>query len=163
MKVLVTGSNGFIGKNLIAELRTKEEVEVMEYNRNTGSDLLNEYCQKADFVFHLAGVNRPETDAEFIEGNYEFTKELLQLLKDHQNTCPVMISSSTQAANDNPYGKSKNAGEGAVFAHSNDTGARSLVYRFQNVFGKWSKPNYNTVIATFCYNIARDKAIHINN
>src|SRR5699024_6999163 len=110
-----------------------------------------------------AGVNRPETDAEFIEGNYEFTKELLQLLKDHQNTCPVMIASSTQAANDNPYGKSKNAGEEAVFSHSNETGAKSLVYRFQNVFGKWSKPNYNTVIATFCYNIARDKAIHINN
>ena len=163
MKVLVTGSKGFIGQNLIAELNTMSEVEVFECHRDTSTELLDAYCKEANFIFHLAGVNRPEKKAEFMKGNYDFTEELLKLLKEHNSKAPIMISSSTQASLDNPYGKSKSAGENAVFEYGKKTGVKTLVYRFPNVFGKWSKPNYNTVIATFCHNIIQDKEVQIND
>src|SRR5699024_10296714 len=163
MKVLVTGSKGFIGKNLVAELKNKEEIEIFEFHRNTSHYFLDEYCEKVDFVFHLAGVNRPENESEYMQGNFELTKELLDLLKKHNNSCPVMISSSTQASLDNPYGKSKNAGEQLVFNYGKETGTKVLVYRFPNVFGKWSKPNYNSVIATFCHNVAHELEIKVND
>lgn len=163
MKVLVTGSKGFIGQNLIAELNNHEQYEVMEYQRDTDEELFNAYCKDADFVFHLAGVNRPETESEFMEGNVNLTEKLLSLLKHHNNNCPIMISSSTQADLDNPYGESKKQGEQLIFEHSRLTGAESLVYRFPNVFGKFSRPNYNSVIATFCHNISRNKPIQVND
>lgn len=163
MKVLITGSKGFIGRNLVAELKNNNQIEVMEYHRNTSEDLLDEYCQKANFVFHLAGINRPKIESEFMEGNVKLTEKLLSLLNKHNNTCPIMISSSTQAELDNAYGKSKSAGEQLVFNHEKNTGAKALVYRYPNVFGKFSRPNYNSVIATFCHNIANDLPIKINN
>jgi len=163
MKVLVTGSNGFIGKNLIAQLSTMEDIEVFKYHRKTSDDLLNEYCKEVDFVFHLAGVNRPVNEVEFIEGNRDLTDKILQLLQKHKNNCPVMISSSTQASLNNAYGESKYAGEKLLIEHSKKSNSKALIYRFPNVFGKWSKPNYNTVIATFCHNIANDKKITIND
>ena len=163
MKILVTGSKGFIGKNLIAELRNRNYTDIYEYSRDTDSVLLDEYCKDADFVFHLAGVNRPNDQSEFMDGNYGFTSTLLETLKRYQNNCPVMISSSIQANLENPYGISKKAGEDLLFQYSNQTGAKVLVYRFPNVFGKWCKPNYNSVIATFCHNIANDLPINVNN
>src|SRR5699024_3293036 len=116
-----------------------------------------------DFVFHLAGVNRPKEEADFMKGNFGFTSELLELLEKNENKAPVLITSSIQAELDNPYGKSKKAGEDLMFEYSKNTGAEVLVYRFSNLFGKWSKPNYNTVVATFCYNIAREIPIQIND
>lgn len=163
MKILVTGSTGFIGKNLVSELRNRKYSEIMEFDKETNSELLEEYCKKADFVFHLAGVNRPKEESEFMEGNFGLTSTLLNNLKKYKNNCPVMISSSSQAELDNAYGKSKKAGEDLLFNYGKETGARVLVYRFPNVFGKWSRPNYNSAIATFCYNIARDLPITINN
>lgn len=163
MKILVTGANGFIGKNLIVELNTREYNEILEYDRETEPELLNQYCKEADFVFHLAGVNRPKEKAEFMEGNFGFTSTLLNTLKKFGNTCPVMISSSIQAELDNPYGESKKAGENLLLDYSRETGAKVLVYRFPNVFGKWSKPNYNSAIATFCHNIAHGLPIQVNN
>ncbi|NMH73902.1 capsular polysaccharide biosynthesis protein CapF [Bacillus sp. RO2] len=163
MKVLVTGSKGFIGKNLISELRNRNYTDIYEYSRDTDPVLLDEYCKDADFVFHLAGVNRPKDQSEFMDGNYGFTSILLETLKKHQNTCPIMISSSVQANLENPYGISKRAGEELIFQYSNQTGARALVYRFPNVFGKWCKPNYNSAIATFCHNIANGLPINVND
>jgi UDP-2-acetamido-2,6-beta-L-arabino-hexul-4-ose reductase len=163
MKILVTGAKGFIGKNLIAELKNRQFSEIYEYSRETDHLLLNEYCKKADFVFHLAGVNRPKDTSEFMDGNYGITLKLLETLKKYKNTCPIMISSSTQAALDNPYGISKKAGEDLLFNYSKETGAKVLIYRLPNVFGKWSKPNYNSAIATFCHNIARDLPINVND
>jgi len=163
MKILVTGANGFIGKNLIAELRNREYNDIFEYTRETETSLLNQYCKVADFVFHLAGINRPKDEAEFMEGNYEFTSTLLATLKENNNTCPVMLASSIQAEKDNPYGNSKKAGEDVLFEYSKETGAKTLVYRFPNVFGKWCKPNYNSAVATFCHNIARDLPIQVND
>jgi UDP-2-acetamido-2,6-beta-L-arabino-hexul-4-ose reductase len=163
MKILVTGSKGFIGKNLIAELRNRNYTDIYEYSRDTDPVLLDEYCKGADFVFHLAGVNRPKNQSEFMDGNYGFTSILLETLKKYQNNCPVMISSSVQANLENSYGISKRAGEDLVFQHSNQTGARALVYRFPNVFGKWCKPNYNSAIATFCHNIANGLPINVND
>jgi len=163
MKVLVTGSNGFIGKNLIAELEATTEHEILSYDRDTDVSLLDSYCEKADFVFHLAGVNRPETEAEFMMGNFGFTSTLLDALRKNNNTCPIMISSSIQAALSNPYGESKKAGEDLLKAYSDETGAEVLIYRFPNVFGKWSRPNYNSAVATFCYNIAHDLPIMVND
>ena len=162
MKILVTGAKGFIGKNLIAELKTQTNHEIFEYDQDTEYSLLQQYCQDANFVFHLAGVNRPKEQAEFMSGNFGFTSELLDLLKQYQNNCPVMISSSIQAALDNPYGQSKKAGEELLFCYSEETGAKVLIYRFPNVFGKWSRPNYNSVVATFCHNIANDLEIQVN-
>lgn len=163
MKILVTGANGFIAKNLIAELKNQKYTDVLEYSRDTEPYLLDSYCEVCDFVFHLAGVNRSQNQEEFMEGNFGFTSVLLDLLKKHNNKAPVMISSSTQASLDNPYGKSKKAGEDLLFSYGRETGAKVLVYRFPNVFGKWCKPNYNSAVATFCHNIAHDLPIQVND
>lgn len=163
MKILVTGAKGFIGKNLITELRNRKYDDILEYDRDSDSSLLDEYCREADFVFHLAGVNRPKEQSEFMEGNFGFTSDLLNSLKKNNNTCPVMISSSIQAELENPYGESKKAGEDLLFSFGEETGAKVLVYRFPNVFGKWCRPNYNSAVATFCHNIAHDMPIQIND
>jgi UDP-2-acetamido-2,6-beta-L-arabino-hexul-4-ose reductase len=161
--VLVTGSEGFIGKNLIAELKNRKYSNILKYDIDTDPSLLNTYCKEADFVFHLAGVNRPKEQSEFMKGNYGFTSTLLDTLKKFNKTCPVIISSSIQAALDNPYGKSKKAGEDLIFAYGKEMGVKVLIYRFPNVFGKWCRPNYNSAVATFCYNIANDLPITVND
>ncbi|QRN85470.1 capsular polysaccharide biosynthesis protein CapF [Clostridia bacterium] len=163
MKILITGSKGFVGKNLIAELKNKDFTDILEFDLDTDRTLLDEYARECEFVFHLAGVNRPKEEKEFMEGNFGFTSELLDLLKKHNNKAPILITSSIQAKLDNPYGKSKKAGEDLLFDYSKETGATVYVYRLANLFGKWSRPNYNTVVATFCHNIARDIDIQINN
>jgi len=163
MKILVTGAKGFIGKNLVAELKNRKYEEIYEYDVDSTIDELEKYCKDCDFVFHLAGVNRPQNESEYMEGNYGFTSTLLSSLKKNKNTCPIMVSSSIQATLDNPYGKSKKAGEDLMFQYSRETGAKVLVYRFPNVYGKWCKPNYNSAIATFCNNIANDLPITVNN
>jgi len=163
MKLLITGNKGFVGKNLIAELKNKGYEEIYEYDIDTDKELLEKYTKNCEFVFHLAGVNRPKEEKEFMEGNYGFTKELLDLLKKHKNNSPVLITSSIQAERENLYGKSKKAGEELLLNYSKKTGNKVYVYRLPNLFGKWSKPNYNTVIATFCYKIARDEEIIIND
>jgi len=163
MKILVTGAHGFIGKNLISELKNRDYTEILEYDVDTELSLIDQYCEQADFVFHLAGVNRPEKESEFIEGNFGFTATLLDTLKEHHNTCPVMISSSTQATLENPYGESKKAGEQLLIDYAKETGAKVLIYRFPNVFGKWCKPNYNSAVATFCHNVAHDMPITVND
>ena len=178
MKILVTGAKGFVGKNLCASLknlrdkkdRTRPDLyieEIYEYDVDTETSLLEEYCSNCDFVFNLAGVNRPENAEEFMQGNFGFASELLDTLKKHNNTCPVMISSSIQATcigrYDSDYGRSKKAGEDLVFAYSRETGAKVLVYRFPNLFGKWCRPNYNSAVATFCNNIANDLPITVND
>lgn len=163
MKILVTGAKGFIGKNLIAELRNRKYVDIFEYDRDTDPSLLDEYCKEANFVFHLAGVNRPKDQSEFMEGNFGFTSDLLNSLKKHNNACPVMISSSIQAELNNPYGESKKAGEDLLLDYGVETGAKVLVYRFPNVFGKWCRPNYNSAVATFCHNVAHSLPIQVND
>lgn len=163
MKPLITGANGFVGRNLTAELKNRGISDLFLYDLDTDPNLLDNYCRECDFVFHLAGVNRPKDQAEFMEGNFGFTSTLLDTLKKHNNTCPVMLSSSIQAALDNPYGNSKRAGEELLFSYAEETGAQALVYRFPNVFGKWCRPNYNSAVATFCHNIARDLPITIND
>ena len=174
MKILVTGSNGFVGKNLVESLknirdnkdRTRPNLnieKIYEYDRDTDIKLLDEYCKTCDFVFNLAGVNRPKETSEFMEGNYGFASTLLDTLKKNNNTCPVMLSSSIQAILDNDYGKSKLEGEKLFFEYSKETNSKVLVYRFVNLFGKWCKPNYNSVIATWCYNMANDLEIQVNN
>lgn len=163
MKILVTGSQGFVGKNLIAELRNRNYEDILEYSRETNPSLLDNYCKEADFVFHLAGVNRPKEQSEFMDGNFGFTSTLLETLKKHQNTCPVMISSSIQAELDNPYGVSKKSGENLLFEYGTETGAKVLIYRFPNVFGKWCRPNYNSAVATFCHNVAHELPINVND
>ena len=174
MKILVTGANGFIGKNLCETLknikdgkdRTRPRLQieaVYEYDIDTGHSLLDTYCRNADFVFNLAGVNRPQDVSEFMEGNYGFASELLETLKCHHNLCPVMLSSSIQAGLDNPYGNSKREAENLFLEYGRETGSRVLVYRFPNTFGKWCRPNYNSVVATFCHNIAHDLPIRVND
>ena len=175
MKILVTGAKGFIGKNLVSQLRnigegkannykiSGEELTIFEYDVDSDIQELDTYCRETDFVFHLAGVNRPKDSSEFMLGNYGSTSQLLNALKIHENRCPVMLSSSIQATLDNPYGESKRAGEQLMFDYAKETGAKVLVYRFPNVFGKWCRPNYNSVIATFCNNIANDLPIQIND
>lgn len=175
MKILITGAKGFIGKNLVSQLRnigegkannyeiSGKELTIFEYDVDSDIQELDSYCREADFVFHLAGVNRPKDSSEFMLGNYGFTSQLLNALKRHENRCPVMLSSSIQATLDNPYGESKRAGEQLMFDYAKETGAKVLVYRFPNVFGKWCRPNYNSVIATFCNNIANDLPIQIND
>jgi UDP-2-acetamido-2,6-beta-L-arabino-hexul-4-ose reductase len=163
MKILVTGAKGFIGKNLITELRNRKYTEIFEYDRDTDPSLLDGFCKEADFVFHLAGVNRPKEQSEFMEGNFGFTSDLLNSLKKHNSICPVMISSSIQAELENPYGKSKKAGEDLLFAFGKETGSKVLVYRFPNVFGKWCRPNYNSAVATFCHNVAHSLPIQVKD
>lgn len=163
MKILVTGANGFVGRNLIAELNNRGYEDIYRFDIDTEKTLLDEYAKKCDFVFHLAGVNRPKDTKEFMEGNFGFTSELLDLLEKYNNKAPILITSSIQAERDNPYGHSKKAGEELIFKYSEETGAKALVYRLTNLFGKWSRPNYNTVVATFCYNIARNLDIQVNN
>jgi len=163
MKILVTGAKGFVGKNLISELKNQEYTDIFEYDIDTDPSFLDTYCKEADFIFHLAGVNRPKDQWEFMEGNFGFTSTLLETLKENKNSCPIMISSSSQAALDNPYGQSKKAGEDLIFAYAKETGTKVLVYRFPNVFGKWCRPNYNSAVATFCNNIANNLPIQIND
>lgn len=163
MKILVTGANGFIGKNLIAELKNQKFTEIYECDIDTKPELLEQYLKEADFIFHLAGVNRPKELSEYMQGNFGFTSQLLDTLKKYNNNCPVMISSSIQATLNNPYGISKKAGEDLLFEYSKATGAKVLVYRFPNVFGKWCRPNYNSAVATFCHNIANDLPIQVND
>ncbi|MEN6414766.1 MAG: capsular polysaccharide biosynthesis protein CapF [Veillonellales bacterium] len=163
MQILVTGAKGFVGKNLIVELKNKGYTDIFEFDIDTEKNFLEEYTKKCEFVFHLAGVNRPIDEKEFMKGNFGFTSDLLELLKKHQNKAPILITSSIQAEKDNPYGRSKKAGEDLLLQYSKETGAKVLVYRLPNLFGKWSKPNYNTVVATYCHNIARDLDIQIHN
>ena len=163
MKILVTGAKGFIGKNLIAELRNRKYDDIFEFDKDTDLKLLDEYCKHSDFVFHLAGVNRPKEQSEFMEGNFGFTTVLLDTLKKYDNKCPIMISSSIQAELNNPYGESKKAGENLLFSYSEETSAKVLVYRFPNVFGKWCRPNYNSAVATFCHNISHNLPVQVND
>ena len=175
MKILITGAHGFVGKNLVAQLKNIAEgkaknysisgrdIVIYEYDVDSTFEELDVYCSDCDFVFNLAGVNRPEKQSDFMTGNFGFASTLLDTLKKHGNTCPVMISSSTQAVLDNPYGESKRAGEQLMFEYSKEAGAKVLVYRFPNIFGKWCKPNYNSAVATFCYNIANDLRVTVND
>jgi UDP-2-acetamido-2,6-beta-L-arabino-hexul-4-ose reductase len=163
MKILITGAEGFIGKNLILGLKNNHDTELCGYDLGTDAALLEEYCKEADFVYHLAGANRPKDESEFVEKNVRFTKLLLDTLKNHGNTCPVLYSSSSQALLDNPYGRSKKAAEELLLAYAGETGAKVFIYRFPNVFGKWCRPNYNSVVATLCHNTAHDLPVTINN
>lgn len=174
MNILVTGAKGFIGRNLIETLcnirdgkdksfNIDTDITVFEYDINTDATLLEAYCKNADFVFNLAGVNRPKDPEEFMKGNFGFATTLFDTLKKYDNRCPIMISSSIQAELENPYGESKKAGEDATFEYSKETGAPTYVYRFPNVFGKWCRPNYNSAIATFCHNIAHELPITVND
>ncbi|KEZ88742.1 capsular biosynthesis protein [Clostridium sulfidigenes] len=163
MKILVTGANGFVGKNLIAELNNRGYNHIYKFDIDTDTTLLDEFTKNCGFVFHLAGVNRPKDEKDFMEGNFGFTSELLELLKKHNNKSSILITSSIQAERDNSYGNSKRAGEELLFNYSKETGAKVLVYRLPNLFGKWSRPNYNTVVATYCHNISRGLDIQINN
>lgn len=179
MNILVTGAKGFVGKNLVENLRciaagknrTRPALsieEIYEYDMDTDPALLDTFCEKADFVFNLAGANRPKEQSEFMAGNFGFASTLLDTLKKYNNTCPVMLASSIQATligryGESDYGKSKLAGEKLFFAYSQETGADVLVYRFPNLFGKWCRPNYNSAVATFCNNIANDLPIQVND
>lgn len=179
MKILVTGSKGFVGRNLVENLknikngknRTRPNLsisEIYEYDRNTDPALLNQYCMESDFVFHLAGVNRPKDISEFMDGNYGFTSRLLDTLKRTRNSCPVMLASSVQAGltgrfADSEYGKSKLAGEELFFQYAQSAGAKVLVYRFPNLFGKWCRSNYNSAVATFCEAVANNREYTVND
>lgn len=179
MKILVTGAKGFVGKNLCAQLNNIKDGKarcygdvaieaVFEYDIDSTQEDLDAYCQEADFVFNLAGVNRPKTQEEFMQGNFGFASTLLDTLKKHKNSCPVMLSSSIQATlqgrfGESEYGKSKKAGEELFFEYAKETGSKVLVYRFPNLFGKWCRPNYNSAVATFCNNIANDLPIQVND
>ena len=179
MKILVTGAKGFVGRNLCAQLNNIKEGkakcygnlvvdEVFEYDIDSTPEELESYCRESDFVFNLAGVNRPQNTEEFMQGNFGFASTLLDTLKKFGNRCPVMLSSSIQATligryAEGDYGKSKKAGEELFFDYGKETGAKVLVYRFPNLFGKWCRPNYNSAVATFCNNIANDLPIQVNN
>ncbi|MDO5573179.1 MAG: capsular polysaccharide biosynthesis protein CapF [bacterium] len=163
MNILVTGAGGFVGKNLIWELKNRGYQDIFAYDIDSTEEELDRYVRECEFVFHLAGVNRPKDEKEFMEGNFGFTSVLLGKLKKYENHSPVLITSSIQAELDNPYGKSKKAGEDLMFAYEEETGARAIVYRLPNVFGKWCRPNYNSGVATFCNNIANDLEIKVND
>ena len=174
MDILITGANGFVGKNLVVSLETirdgkdrthpgLEIDQIFRCTRQTTDEELREYCAKADYVFHLAGVNRPKDPTEFMQGNRDFTDKLLSALEYSGNHCPVMFASSTQAVLDNPYGESKRAGEQLLREYGARTGAKTLIYRLPNVFGKWCRPNYNSAVATFCHNRANDLPIQVND
>lgn len=178
--ILITGAKGFVGQNLCAQLRNIAEgkarnygieatgLTLMEYDLDNSNEELELFCAKADFVFNLAGINRPKDQSEFMQGNFGFASTLLDTLKRHHNTCPVMLSSSVQASltgrfGNSEYGRSKKAGEELFFDYSRETGAKVLVYRFPNLFGKWCRPNYNSAVATFCHNMANDLPIQVND
>ncbi|MFP4979220.1 NAD-dependent epimerase/dehydratase family protein [Paenibacillus sp. CN-4] len=163
MKILVTGANGFIGKNLVAQLNNLGYRDVVCFTKNHTLEDLEDFCENIDFVFHLAGINRPKSVDEFIEGNYSLTESLISGLQKHNNKCPILMTSSIQALQNNPYGNSKKAAEDVLLSHKQKTGSNVLIYRLPNVFGKWSRPNYNSVIATFAFNISRNLEININN
>ena len=179
MKILITGAKGFVGRNLVENLKNirdgkdkthniSSDLEILEYDIDNTLEQLDEFCKKADFVFNLAGVNRPKDKEEFLEGNFGFASTLLENLKKHKNNCPVMLSSSIQATLEgryagSDYGKSKLAGEELFKEYSKETGAKVLIYRFPNLFGKWCRPNYNSAVATFCNNIANDLPIQVND
>lgn len=179
MKILVTGAKGFVGKNLCCQLNNIKEGkarcygdlqvdEVFEYDIDSTPEQLDSWCGECDFVFNLAGVNRPKDNDEFMKGNFGFASTLLDTLKKHHNTCPVMLSSSQQASltgrfGNSEYGRSKKAGEDLFLEYGKETGAKVLVYRFPNLYGKWCRPNYNSAIATFCNNIANDLPIQVND
>ena len=189
MKILITGAKGFVGKNLIAQLNNiktgkaknytlSPDLDIVEYDIDTPFEVLDNATKDCDFIFHLAGVNRPKDEKEFMEGNFGFTSTLLDLLKKYNNYCPIMLSSSIQAALDNPYGKSKRAGEELIREHftlavshlplaseanSQSQQPKAYIYRFPNLFGKWCRPNYNSAVATFCNNIANDLPIQVND
>lgn len=163
MKILITGAQGFVGKNLVAELQNQGFNDLLRYDVDTRSDLLDEYVRDCEFVFHLAGVNRPQHPEDFMTGNFGFTSLLLEGLKKYNNLSPVLITSSIQAEQDNAYGRSKKAGEDLLFKYSKETGTKVFVYRLPNVFGKWCRPNYNSAVATFCNNIAQGLPIHVND
>lgn len=179
MKILITGAKGFVGKNLVENLKNirdgkdrvhklPSDLEILEYDIDNTEIELEEFCKKADFVFNLAGVNRPKDNSEFMKGNFGFGEKLLNLLKKYKNNCPVMLSSSVQATLEgryagSEYGKSKLAGEELFKTYGKETGARVLIYRFPNLFGKWCRPNYNSAVATFCNNIANNLPIQVND
>ena len=179
MKILVTGAKGFVGRNLCANLRNIQEGKdkrfpdlsieaVYEYDLDSTPEELDQWCKEADFVFNLAGVNRPQNQEEFMQGNFGFASTLLDTLKKHRNTCPVMLSSSQQASltgrfGNSEYGRSKKAGEDLFLKYQKETSAKVLIYRFPNLFGKWCRPNYNSAVATFCNNIANDLPYTVND
>ena len=163
MKILVTGAGGFIGKNVVSTLKTIDEYEVLEYHFCMWLEKLENFCKECDFVFHLAGVNRPESTDEFFEGNAHFTEVLVNYLKAQKNNCPVLFTSSIQVELDNAYGQSKLAAENILRQHETTMCAKVLIYRLPNVFGKWCRPNYNSAVATFCHNIAHGLDIQIND
>lgn len=167
MKLLITGANGFIGKNLCATLERDEKHELLKLTRQATDVELAEYLKECDFVFHLAGINRPKDEKEFFEGNTDFTAKIIQGLQKYYyhsgRKVPIVLTSSIQVERGNPYGQSKKQAEETLIEYGKTTGAPVYIYRLTNIFGKWSKPNYNTVVATFCYNIARGLPIQVNN
>lgn len=161
--VLVTGAQGFLGRNLTSRLQVDESIRVLSYDLENSEDQLALFLSQADFIFHLAGVNRPQHEEEFQTGNVGLTEKIVDFLRAAGKHTPVVISSSIQAEQDNPYGRSKKQAEDKVLAYGNETGAEVYVYRLPNLFGKWGRPNYNSVVSTFCYNICHDLPIQINN
>ena len=162
-KVLVTGAKGFIGKNLVLELKNRKTFEIFECDVDTTEEQLAQFAKECEFVFHLAGVNRPQRTEEFMEGNYGFTTKLLEILQKNENRSPILMSSSIQAKLDNDYGKSKKAGEDYILDYGSNNSIATYVFRLPNVYGKWCRPNYNSAIATFCNNIARGLEIKVND
>jgi UDP-2-acetamido-2,6-beta-L-arabino-hexul-4-ose reductase len=163
MKILVTGARGFVGENLVHSLASKGYNDIFEYDTDNTPEDLDRFCRECEFVFHLAGVNRPKDEQEFMTGNFGFTATLLDMLRKHNNKSPVLKTSSVHAVFDSPYGKSKKAGEDLLFVYGRANDVKTLVYRLPNVFGKWSRPNYNSVVATFCHNIANGLNITVND
>lgn len=163
MKIMVTGAQGFIGKNLTWELRNRGFDNILEYTKSSSNIELRHFCEEADFVFHFAGVNRPMESKDFIEGNVNLTQKILDYLAESNNSCPIVLASTIQVDNDSLYGQSKKGAEQLIKQHSEKMNSSAIIFRIPNVFGKWSKPNYNSVIATFCHNIARDIPIEVHD